>query len=53
MNEIEWNCGFYDEFHQLLYDGEISLDEVIKAYKQNKITPYQYKFAIDYLTIKE
>ena len=53
MNEIEWECGFYDEFHQKLYDGEITLNEVIEAYKQKKITSYQYKFAIDYLTIKE
>lgn len=53
MNEIEWACGFYGEFHQLLYEGEITLADVINAYKNKKITPYQYKFAIDYLTIKE
>ena len=38
MNEIEWACGFYDEFHQLLYEGEITLTEVIEAYKNKKIT---------------
>ena len=53
MSEIEWACGFYDEFHQLLYEGEITLAEVIEAYKNKKITPYQYKIAVDYLTIKE
>ena len=53
MNEIEWACGYYDEFHQKLYDGEITLEDVIKAYKEKKITSYQYEFAIDYLTVKE
>ena len=53
MNEIEWACGFYDEFHQLLYEGKITLADVINAYKKKKITSYQYKFAIDYLTMKE
>lgn len=51
--EMDWACGFYDEFHQALYDGEVTLDEAIKLYKEKKITPYQYNFAIDYLTIKE
>lgn len=51
--EMDWACGFYDEFHQALYDGDITLPDVIKMYKQKKITPYQYRIAVDYLTIKE
>lgn len=53
MNEIEWACGYYSDFSQKLYDGEITLSDAIKAYKEKKITPYQYRFAIDFLTMKE
>ncbi|MBQ2175399.1 MAG: hypothetical protein II453_10130 [Alphaproteobacteria bacterium] len=52
-NEMDWECGFYDEFHQALYDGEVTLTEAIRLYKEKKITPYQYNFAVDYLTMKE
>lgn len=51
--EMDWACGFYDEFHQALYDGDVTLAEAIRLYKEKKITPYQYNFAVDYLTLKE
>ncbi len=51
--EMDWACGFYDEFHQALYDGEVTLTDAVKLYKEKKITPYQYNFAVDYLTMKE
>lgn len=51
--EMDWECGYYDKWAQDLYTGEVTLDEAIKLYKEKKITPYQYNFAIDYLTIKE
>ena len=51
--EMDWACGVYDEFHQALYDGEITLEQAIELYKDKKITPYQYVFARDYLTMKE
>lgn len=53
MDEIDWAGGFYDEFHQALYDGDVTLTDAIKLYKEKKITPYQYSFAVDYLTMKE
>lgn len=53
MIDMDWACGFYDEFHQKLYDGEVSMSEAVKLYKEKKITPYQYKFAVDYLSMKE
>lgn len=46
---MDWACGFYDEFHQALYDGEITMADVEKSYKENKITKYQFEFAKDYL----
>ena len=49
-NLIEWECGFYGEFRQRLYEGEIDLKEVSKLYKEKRITPYQYNFAIEYLS---
>ena len=52
-NLMDWECGFYDEFHQKLYDGEITLTDAIRLYKTKKITPYQYNYAKDYLTRKE
>lgn len=51
--EMDWACGWYDSFHQALYDGDVKLPDVIKLYKEKKITPYQYRFATDYLTLKE
>lgn len=51
-HEIDWACGFYDEFHQALYDGEVTLDDALKLYKEKKITPCQYNYAIDYLSMK-
>ncbi len=46
---IDWACGYYDEFQQKLYDGEITLEELKQAYKEKRITEYQYNFGLEYL----
>lgn len=50
-NEIDWACGFYDEFHQALYDGEVTFEDAKKLYKEHKITQFQFEFAKNYLTL--
>jgi len=52
VNDIDWACGFYDEFHQALYDGEVTIEDAVKLFKEKKITSWQYAFAKDYLTMK-
>ena len=47
--DIEWAGGFYDQFHQMLYDGEIDSQGVQELYDENLITKYQYEFGMDYL----
>lgn len=48
-NLMEQACGYYDEFHQLLAEEYISIDDVEAWYSQGFITKKQYEFAIDYL----
>ena len=50
--DMDWDCGFYDEFHNALYNGELTWLDVVKLFKQRKITRYQYDFARNYLTLK-
>lgn len=50
---MDWANGYYDQFSQALYDGEITLDDAKKLYKEKKITPYQYNYSLDFLTCKE
>ena len=47
--EMDWACGFYDELHQKLYDGDLTKADIEELHKNYKITDYQYNFAIDYL----
>lgn len=51
--EMDWAAGFYDEFHQALYDGEVNIEQAQQLYKEKKITPYQYNYAVDYLEMKD
>lgn len=48
-HEMDWACGYYDEFQQKLYEGEITLKELKEAHREKRITEYQYNFAIEYL----
>ena len=50
--EMDWECGFYDEFHNALYNGEINWQDAIRLYQDGKITRYQLDFAKNYLTLK-
>lgn len=46
---MEMECGFYDELHQMLHDGEIDIDGIEELYAESLITKEQYSFAKDYL----
>ncbi len=46
---IDSACGYYDEFHQLLSEEYISMDDVEVWHAKGFITEKQYKFAKDYL----
>ena len=50
---MEMACGFYDEFREKLYQGEITLEDVIQLYKYKKITQHQYRCGIDFLEMKD
>lgn len=47
--EMDWAAGYYDQLHQMLYDGELTAADVTEMYKKRHITEYQYNFAMDYL----
>ena len=48
-NLIESECGYYDEFHQLLAEEYIGLDDVEVWHEKKFITDEQYQFAKEYL----
>ena len=50
--EMDWACGFYDEFQNALYNEDLTWLDCVKLYRQGKITKYQFDFARNYLTLK-
>ena len=46
---IDSALGYPDEFHQLLAEGYLTLNEVKKWFENKFITEQQYKFAVNYL----
>lgn len=47
---MDWACGYYDEFQQRLYDGEIDKKQAQELFNNNLITKWQFDFAMEYLT---
>lgn len=46
---MERACGFYDQLHQALHDGELNVNKIEELYNENHITQEQYRFAKEYL----
>lgn len=50
--EMDWACGWYDQFRQALHDGDLTVPDLKDLYKRKQITEFQYNFGMDYLTEK-
>lgn len=50
---MDWANGYYEEFAEQLHNGDLDLDDCTKLFKENKITPYQYNYAVEYLGTTE
>lgn len=47
--EMDWACGYYDQFEQELHDGLIKVSDLQKLFKEKKITEFQYRYGMEYL----
>lgn len=47
---MDWACGYYDQFEQELHEGELTVNDLKKLYEDKKITEFQYKYGMEYLT---
>lgn len=46
---MEWACGYYDQFKQELYNGNLTVIDLKKLYKEKKITEFQFRCGTEYL----
>ena len=47
---MDWECGYYNQFEQELHEGLIKVSDLQKLFNEKKITEYQYRYGIEYLT---
>ena len=46
---MDWECGYYDRFEHELREGNMTLKDVVRLYKDGKITEFQYQYGMEYL----
>ena len=47
---MDWACGYYDQFEHELREGELTIADIEELYHKKKITEFQYRFGMEYLT---